>query len=168
MHAEAWFNDVADVLRRLRTDGARDAELEEAVRSLAKDGAAVTVEELAMNCGLARRQFERRFKACTGFSPALFQRILRFQRTYRLLENGVARNLTDVALEAGLIVHFIRDFKRWGMDPKQYFRHAPEKVDASCGCHDAIVNSHCSERVVLHHEKPNLPAGRNRWCPISW
>lgn len=132
MHAEAWFNDVADVLRRLRTDGARDAELEEAVRSLAKDGAAVTVEELAMNCGLARRQFERRFKACTGFSPALFQRILRFQRTYRLLENGVARNLTDVALEAGYFdqSHFIRDFKRFGgMDPKQYFRHAPEKVD---------------------------------------
>lgn len=89
-------------------------------------------EDLAAASGLARRQFERRFKACTGLSPALFMRIVRFQRCYRMLENGTAASLTEVAHAAGYFdqSHFIRDFKRFsGMNPRHYFIKAPEKVD---------------------------------------
>lgn len=132
MDAVAWFADAARLLRTLQGVDAQDPELENAVRSMVVDGATGSVDDRAVHCGLARRQFERRFKRCTGFSPALFQRVLRFQRTYRLLESGNAQSLTEVALEAGYFdqSHFIRDFKRFGgMDPKQYFRQAPDKVD---------------------------------------
>ena len=132
LETEAWVTAATGFLRALRTDHSRDANMEASVRSMVKDLGRVSVEEIASRSGLARRQFERRFKACTGFSPALFQRVLRFQRTYRLLENGTANSLTEVALEAGYFdrSYFIRDFKRFGgMDPKSYFRRAPDKVD---------------------------------------
>jgi AraC-like DNA-binding protein len=108
----------------------------EAMQHVVRDilGAKVdsTFDDHAQHCGLARRQFERRFKACTGFPPALFQRIARFQRTYRMLEDGTATSLTDIALAGGYFdqSHFIREFKRFsGLNPRDYFVKAPEKVD---------------------------------------
>ncbi len=92
-----------------------------------------TIEELVGGSGLARRQFERRFKAITGLSPALFMRIVRFQRSFHMLENGTAGSLTEVALAAGYFdqSHFIRDFKRFsGMNPRRYFIHTEEKADS--------------------------------------
>lgn len=91
------------------------------------------VEELAAEVSLARRQFERRFKTMTGLAPALFLRILRFQRCFRMLENGRADSLTGIAIEAGYFdqSHFIRDFKRFsGMNPRRYFRDTPHKADS--------------------------------------
>ena len=123
--AAAW-------LFRIRKEVERDPLPETLVRRMIEAHGSGQLDPYITNSGLARRQFERRFKACTGFSPALFQRILRFQYTYRLIERGVARNLTEVALEAGYFdqSHFIRDFKRFsGLDPKAYFRKVPEKVD---------------------------------------
>lgn len=90
------------------------------------------IDDYAVSCGLARRQFERRFRACTGFPPALFLRIARFQRTYRMLENGAATSLTDIAFADGYFdqSHFIREFKRFsGLNPRDYFVKAPDKVD---------------------------------------
>jgi AraC-like DNA-binding protein len=92
----------------------------------------VVLDELIAQSGLARRQFERRFKHTTGFSPAFFQRLVRFQRSYRMLENGTATSLTDMAHTCGYFdqSHFIRDFKRFsGMNPRTYFMKAQEKVD---------------------------------------
>jgi AraC-like DNA-binding protein len=91
-----------------------------------------SIDDHAVHCGLARRQFERRFKECTGFPPALFQRIARFQRTYRMLEDGTATSLTDIALAGGYFdqSHFIREFKRFsGLNPRDYFVKGPDKVD---------------------------------------
>jgi transcriptional regulator GlxA family with amidase domain len=87
-----------------------------------------SIDDHAVHCGLARRQFERRFKECTGFPPALFQRIARFQRTYRMLEDGTATSLTDIALAGGYFdqSHFIREFKRFsGLNPRDYFVKGP-------------------------------------------
>ena len=132
LQPEDWCADVVRTLRSLSRDAGGGSSVEQAVRAMLEEPTFLPVEAYALSCGLARRQFERRFKECTGFSPALFMRILRFQRTYRLLERGRSHNLTEVALEAGYFdqSHFIRDFKRFGgMEPKTYFRHAPEKVD---------------------------------------
>ena len=92
-----------------------------------------SMEEGWRATGLARRQFERRFKSCAGFPPALFARIVRFQRSYRMLENGQATSLTDLAVACGYFdqSHFIRDFKRFsGMNPRTYFKEATEKTDS--------------------------------------
>ncbi|MCI1754330.1 MAG: helix-turn-helix domain-containing protein [Flavobacteriales bacterium] len=110
----------------------RDIDLEHIVRGLLEIKVLPEVFDMVKQSGLARRQFERRFRSTTGFSPALFLRILRFQRCFRMLENGTVGSLTELALEAGYFdqSHFIRDFKRFsGMNPRSYFVKAPEKID---------------------------------------
>jgi AraC-like DNA-binding protein len=100
------------------------AVLEPLVTALHGTHAEASVEELITRSGLSRRSFERRFKDCTGFSPATYLRILRFQGTYRMLENGKAHSLTDIAYASGFFdqSHFIRDFKRFsGLNPRSYF-----------------------------------------------
>jgi AraC-like DNA-binding protein len=124
---------LASGLRKLRNPaGLPPGALRQVVRSMLDAKVDRTIDDHAGSCGLGRRQFERCFKACTGSPPALFQRIARFQRTYRMLENGTAVSLTDIALDSGYFdqSHFIREFKRLsGLNPRDYFVKAPDKVD---------------------------------------
>ncbi|MGV3597836.1 MAG: DUF6597 domain-containing transcriptional factor [Bacteroidota bacterium] len=80
------------------------------------------VSLLADTYSLSVRQFERRFKEYSGFSPKLYTRIARFQNV--LKEYGNRQPLTDIALRCGYYdqSHFIRDFKAFsGHNPKTYF-----------------------------------------------
>lgn len=124
---------LAQLLRGRLEDKAPDPVVREVLNRITDAEALPAIEELMHHSGLARRQFERRFKAVTGLSPALFMRIVRFQRSFRMLENGTAGSLTEVAMAAGYFdqSHFIRDFKRFsGMNPRRYFVHTEEKADS--------------------------------------
>lgn len=115
-----------------RTRDRIDAPMEDIVRRILEEHGHTSLDEVIAGSGTARRQFERRFKACTGFSPARFVRMLRIQRTYRMLERGEAASLTELAHAGGYFdqSHFIRDFKRFsGLNPRDYFVKAPEKAD---------------------------------------
>ena len=124
---------LASVLRKGNNTARIPSEaMQQVVREMLGVQAERSIDDHARHCGLARRQFERRFKECTGFPPALFQRIARFQRTYRMLEDGTATSLTDIALAGGYFdqSHFIREFKRFsGLNPRDYFIKVPDKVD---------------------------------------
>jgi transcriptional regulator GlxA family with amidase domain len=91
----------------------------------------VDVNALAGKCFLSRRQFERNFKACSGFSPKLYTRIIRFQAAAK--EYGMQyQSLTDIAYRCGYYdqSHFIHDFKEFsGFHPKEYFYGKPEGLD---------------------------------------
>lgn len=118
-------------LQRRMVDGT-DAPMEAIVQRILEEQGRMPMDEVIAGSGTGRRQFERRFKACTGFSPALFARILRAQRTYRMLERGEAASLTELAHACGYFdqSHFIRDFKRFsGLNPRDYFVKASEKAD---------------------------------------
>lgn len=81
------------------------------------------VDGLAEKVNLSRRQFERKFKEYSGFSPKLYSRIARFQAAIRQYRNNT-RSLTEIALECGYYdqSHFIHDFKSFsGYHPRQYF-----------------------------------------------
>lgn len=82
----------------------------------------VNVTSLASEYFLSNRQFERKFKEFSGFSPKLFARINRFQAA--LKEYGSGKSLTDIAYDCGYYdqSHFINDFKEFsGYNPKVYF-----------------------------------------------
>lgn len=131
-HAERMALLTEQLKTRLLHADAPDPVLAPCVQRILTEQAATPLDVLMKNSGLARRQFERRFKECTGFPPALFVRMVRFQRSYRMLENGEAASLTEMAHACGYFdqSHFIRDFKRFsGMNPRTYFEKAPEKVD---------------------------------------
>jgi len=83
----------------------------------------VPVEVLANNYFLSIRQFERKFKQFSGFSPKLFSRIIRFQSAISRYGNRQL-SLTDIAYDCGYYdqSHFIHDFKEFsGFDPRHYF-----------------------------------------------
>lgn len=92
------------------------------IKQVLFDAETKNVGILADKYSLSVRQFERRFKEYSGFSPKLYTRIARFQSV--LKEYGNKQPLTDIALRCGYYdqSHFIRDFKAFsGHHPKTYF-----------------------------------------------
>jgi methylphosphotriester-DNA--protein-cysteine methyltransferase len=95
----------------------------------ASDGQ-VRVREVARACSLSLRQFERRFKAITGFTPKLLARLIRFEALRdRLLHVPVTRS-TDLAYDFGYTdqTHLIREFKTFaGRTPTQFIDAAIQR-----------------------------------------
>lgn len=102
-----------------------------AIRHIIQAKGQVNVTALASQICLSARQFERKFKEFSGFTPKMYTRIIRFQRA--LAEYGNAqRNMTDIAYECGYYdqSHFIHDFKEFsGYHPRQYFLGRPEGIE---------------------------------------
>lgn len=83
----------------------------------------VGINDLIQRNFLSQRQFERRFKALTGFSPKMFCRITRFESSLDLFQVRDV-SLTDTAYTLGYYdqSHFIRDFREFaGEHPSAYF-----------------------------------------------
>jgi AraC-like DNA-binding protein len=83
----------------------------------------IKIEDLAAQHFLSSRQFERKFKTFSGFSPKLYSRIIRFQSAIKQYGNK-NKTLTKIAYDCGYFdqSHFIHDFKEFsGYHPKQYF-----------------------------------------------
>lgn len=102
-----------------------------AVNSVIKTNGQANIKTLANQYYLSTRQFERKFKEFSGFSPKLFLRITRFQCA---LENYGNKNksLTDIAYDCGYYdqSHFIHDFKEFsGYHPRSYFSGRAEGVE---------------------------------------
>lgn len=72
--------------------------------------------------GLSTRQFQRKFKALTGYTPIHYLRIARMQT---ILDQANPQDLTRLALQFGYYdqSHFINDFKKitGGITPRKYF-----------------------------------------------
>jgi AraC-like DNA-binding protein len=88
------------------------------------------IETLARQAGISNRQLERKFQTSVGFSPKVFLRLMRFQKTLRIAQSQTVRSLTDIAYAAGYFdqSHFIREFKEFaGFSPREYF-----SLPASC------------------------------------
>ena len=82
-----------------------------------------TVQELAGQTCLSTRQFERNFKAFSGFTPKLYSRIIRFQAALNEYGNH-QKTLTEIGLSCGYFdqSHFIHEFKTFsGYHPGLYF-----------------------------------------------
>ncbi len=101
------------------------------IRGLICNERTVPVTELARECFLSVRQFERNFKTYAGFSPKLYARILRFQQVLRRYGHE-QESLTALSHQYGYYdqSHFIRDFQEFsGYNPRTYFRGAAEGTE---------------------------------------
>lgn len=91
----------------------------------------VSIDKLAEELNISKRQLERRFTAAVGITPKLLARIIRFQNILQLIENKEFKSFTIVAYDGGFYdqAHFIKDFKDFtGLNPKQYFSENLEMV----------------------------------------
>ncbi|NJK95435.1 MAG: AraC family transcriptional regulator [Bacteroidales bacterium] len=99
------------------------------VKTISNAYSTLTVNILASNNFLSVRQFERRFKEFSGFSPKLFLRIARFNSL--LNKSYYDKPFAEIAFDFGYYdeAHFSHDFKELsGISPKEYFK--PETLAA--------------------------------------
>lgn len=95
------------------------------IRNTINQNYSCSIDNLARDCNLSRRQFERKFKEFSGFSPRAFLNIARFSN---VIKNNIntTKSLSKIAYESGYYdqSHFIRDFRKFsGYSPKEYFKH---------------------------------------------
>lgn len=114
---------ISDYFRAsLTTPFKEDRMIIHAVKKIINTRGVVNIADLAGAYGLSQKQFDRRFKAYSGFNPKLYSRILRFESA--LGRRREYATLTDLAHAHGYYdqAHFIHDFKDFsGYSPNQFF-----------------------------------------------
>jgi AraC-like DNA-binding protein len=85
-----------------------------AVREIERSSGMMSVRDVADRIGWSTRQLQRRFKDSVGISPKLFERMQRFQRVFRVMEDATS-NWVDVSIDCGHYdqAHLIRDFREF-------------------------------------------------------
>ena len=94
------------------------------VRQVIQKEGLVNMREMHEQSRLSLRQFERRFKAVSGFTPKYYCRIIRFIGTKRKYVTGRYKTLAELAHACEYYdqSHFIREFKEFsGMQVHEYF-----------------------------------------------
>jgi AraC-like DNA-binding protein len=84
------------------------------------------VEGVAADVELSHRRFIEIFSAQVGVTPKVFSRVGRFQRTWNLAKEGVARDWAELALTCGYSdqSHLIREFVLLsGHSPMELLQH---------------------------------------------
>lgn len=117
------INILTDYFKsQLKKQRLGDSLIANAVQHIKQHNGNLNIATLSGNFCLSQKQFERRFKANTGFNPKLYARIVRFETALNNRENYI--NLTEVAHANGYYdqAHFISDFKAFtGYSPNKFF-----------------------------------------------
>ncbi|MCL4638099.1 MAG: helix-turn-helix domain-containing protein [Olivibacter sp.] len=115
---------VSDFLtRRLKNAKTTNTHIPLSIKTIICTQQVGSISALVNHSFLSIRQFERRFKEFSGFSPKLFLRITRFNSL--LNRSFQDKSFAQIAYEHGYYdqSHFIHDFKNFsGYNPKEYFR----------------------------------------------
>ena len=122
-HEERAAIISAFLCARLFKNNAHEPGVFSAINKVIHHNGLTTVREIALENSLSTRQFERKFKEFSGFSPKLYLRIARFQSAINAYGDK-DKSLTEIAYECGYYdqSHFIHDFKNFsGQHPRFYF-----------------------------------------------
>jgi len=126
--ADARLRLVECFLTRNLRAPAIDPVVERAVVAMVSSRGSSSVQSLANDAGLSRRQFLRRFRDTTGVEPRLFSQLVRFQSVFEAMDTQHGSlNWSEIALTAGYYdqSHFINAFREFtGVTPVDYLRHA--------------------------------------------
>ena len=127
-----------------------DAAIMHGVGMLQSTDGHLSVDAVAISCGLSSRQLERRFLNEVGISARLLASIFRFRRVFDLLEQEPSWRWVSAAIGAGYYdqAHMIRDFKRFaGQQPQAFYR-------SLYGLSAAMISGEIA--TGLAHETPAL------------
>lgn len=112
------------ILRKQRLE---DKLITTAIKAIKKSKGSIKVSELANDFYLSQKQFGRRFKEFSGFSPKMYSRIIRFESVIHNYSD--ASNFTKVAYKNGYYdqAHFIHEFKSFtGYNPTEFWKIGEE------------------------------------------
>ena len=114
----------AFLLNKLKSPEVTDRIAKQSVEMLLKLNGQLSVDDLAVQLKINRRQLERKFSSTIGLSPKQLAKVIRLQATLKMLEKKQFTSLTSLAYENGYFdqAHFIKDFKEFtGMSPGQFY-----------------------------------------------
>lgn len=95
---------------------------------------------LADQSCLSVRQFIRSFEERIGLSPKMFQRIVRFDKAFRMKNNDPGLDWLDIALACGYYdyQHLAKDFKEFtGFTPPAFYDVERKSPERSFGFHES-------------------------------
>jgi AraC-like DNA-binding protein len=99
-----------------------DKLITKAIQYVKNQNGNLNIAVLSSDTCLSQKQFERRFKAYSGFNPKLYARIIRFE--HFLKHRTRYSTLTEAACASGYYdqAHFIHEFKTFaGFSPNKFF-----------------------------------------------
>ncbi len=106
-----------------------DAAMADAVTVIRSGGGNVSLADLAARYGLSRKHLNRRFKACTGFTPKKYARVVRFESVIK--GYPAASTLTDLAHGAGYFdqAHLNHEFRAFtGLSPRDFWKLGDDSI----------------------------------------
>lgn len=104
-----------------------EAQVTFAVEQINSHQGRLPVQLLMDDICLCQRQFERKFKMHTGYTPKTYSRIMQFKYAVDLLRSTACDNLLSVAVRAGYydVPHLSREIKRMSGNTAQSFLAIP-------------------------------------------
>jgi len=108
-----------------RASGKRQDSLIYSLNRIWQSAGTANITQLQQQSGLSVKQFERRFKAVSGFTPKYFARLSRFQAIKDIYCNSKTASLTSLAYLANYYdqPHFNREFKEFsGVQPRKFLK----------------------------------------------
>jgi AraC-like DNA-binding protein len=119
------------LLERIRMMRCHDSAFVRNIQSVVDNNTLISISSFAHDCNLSRRQFERKFKEYSGFSPKDFFNVIRFKNVLKEIDER-GKSLAQIAVDTGYYdqSHFTNEFKRLsGYSPKEFVTNYPEAVD---------------------------------------
>lgn len=91
-----------------------DTQIIYAVNQINQHKGKLSIQSLVDDICLCQRQFERKFKRHTGFTPKEYSRIIKFRNAIDLLRTESYENLLSIAIHAGYydVPHLSREIKK--------------------------------------------------------
>lgn len=87
--------------------------IDEACMQLLKSNSKITLKQLSSMACLSSKQLERKFKERTGVNPKLYERIIRFDKAFRLKNSRQDMDWLRIALECNYhdYQHLVKEYK---------------------------------------------------------
>jgi AraC-like DNA-binding protein len=131
---EKMLGIVSDFVRGLAKKQKRSRlPIDDACMLLLNNDKKFTLPQLASQACLSSRQLERKFKELTGVNPKLYERIIRFDRAFRLKNSNPQMDWLRIAVECNYhdYQHLAREYKDFtGLGPNAFHEienKAPER-----------------------------------------
>lgn len=137
-HAKSYMAMIAvadDFIRKLAKKTRKDPHpADQVCIQMLKAGNRMSLQRLAACSFLSSKQLERKFKERTGVNPKLFERIIRFDKAFRLKNSNPGADWLRIAIECNYhdYQHLAKEYKDFtGLGPNAFHEienNAPERT----------------------------------------
>lgn len=137
-HAKSYSSmlDIANafVKQLIKKQKKQSQLIDQVARTLLNMDGKITLENIAKQCFLSTKQLERNFKERTGVNPKLYEKIIRFDKAFRLKNSKPHLDWLRIAMECNYhdYQHLAKDYKNFtSLSPTSFHKiedNAPERI----------------------------------------